>query len=173
MIKINHTLFHSNLEYPFPILFQKIYHDTRRDAISETPSTRKCILGSGRWGRTNTNANANGKWRVTRHRHLRLINATLAATIQRGGACENAAGSLCPVQATTTETVPLGTTEPWLCPNQSRMFNYACHPPSLSLEINTFDESVNAFHQLSISHLSIDCQINGKKMCVRMNCIRK
>lgn len=51
------------------------------------------ILGSGRCGRTNTNANANGKWRVTRHRHLRLINATPAATIQQGGAAhENAAG---------------------------------------------------------------------------------
>lgn len=51
------------------------------------------ILGSDRCGRTNTNANANGKWRVTRHRHLRLINATPAATIQQGGAAhENAAG---------------------------------------------------------------------------------
>lgn len=50
------------------------------------------ILGSGRCGRTNTNADANGKWRVTRHRHLRLINATPAATIQQGGAAhENAA----------------------------------------------------------------------------------
>lgn len=88
--------------------------------------------GSGHCGRTNTNANANGKWRVTRHRHLRLINATPAATIQQGGAAhENAAGEdhyarhrwrrrrLCYSKRR--------------CPKQFRMFNYAHHRPASAL----------------------------------------
>lgn len=78
-------------------LLVKIDPSQWRDAISETPSTRRHILGSDHCDRTNTNANTNGKWRVTRHRHLRLINATPAATIRWGGAHENAAErSLCP-----------------------------------------------------------------------------
>lgn len=109
-------------------LLGKIHHSS---GISETPSTRYRILGSNRCGRTNTNANTNGKWRVTRHRHLRLINATPAATILRGGAHENAAErSLCPDPGrtdrasrndrTTTRTVPKPVQGVQLCAPSTR-----------------------------------------------------
>lgn len=88
------------------------------------------ILGSDRCGRTNTNANANGKWRVTRHRHLRLINATPAATIQQGGAAhENAAGD--DHYAGQRRRRQRSCQSERRCPNQSRVFNYARHRPVL------------------------------------------
>jgi len=148
-----------------------------RDAISETPSTRGRILGSDHCGRTNTNANTNGKWRVTRHRHLRLINATSAATIRRGGAHENAAErSLCPDSERADPCLNGTVKQRWWCPNQSRVFNYARHRPVLRLRIDSPNEKETMsgkpipFFRVSIDRADSEASVIGlrKRIILRV-----